>query len=254
MSSFVANGHAVLLHVYETAANVPEGVTLATRAKCCRASVCSGTPQSGSFAMFADWLPLSTAARARRLVGRHRRGVPAAVRFREQRNLRRGRTSGVINNAVLGLPQGPSRWRNGWTIAAITRSLAAVRLDERCAGASCVRRWLPGDSRAHHAVGRNRSGGIDGGSPPSATARAHALPFWHFYPIHYLNWHTVFDSQPARQPDLGRRELRPASVERDGSPQPRLRQEWALPAGLAVRTFVRPLSSPAIAERQRARR
>jgi hypothetical protein len=29
-----------------------------------------------------------------------------------------------------------------------------------------------------------------------------ALPFWHFYPVHYLNWRTVFDSSLRDNPGI----------------------------------------------------
>jgi hypothetical protein len=64
-----------------------------------------------------------------------------------------------------------------------------------------MRSWLPGNSH------RKLSWGETGPNGMTAAAHhlhctGHALPFWHFYPIHYLNWHTVFDSSLRDNPGL----------------------------------------------------
>ena len=144
----------------------------------------------------------------------------------------------VINNAVLGLPKGHrlAQWMND-CCEQPDRVLPYDSMKVR--RRKLLRRWLPGEEAGTSSLGRKRSGWIDGRQHLHCTERAAVLVFLS-HPL--LNWHTVFDSSLRDNPSLIGAQLRAASVERDGAPQPRLRQERPLPAGLAVRTFVCALS------------
>jgi hypothetical protein len=199
MSSFVANGHAVKLHVYDPPEGVPQGVTLTDASKILPRERLFKHSESGSFAVFADgfryrlllelgglWADTDVVC-----LRPFEYATTEVFGWQDER---------VINNAVLGLPKGhrlaqwmddccehPDRARPYDSLKARRRKL--------------LRRWLPGNSRRRIAWGET--------GPIGLTEAAHwlhctsaAQPFWHFYPIHYLNWHTVFDSSLRDNPTL----------------------------------------------------
>ena len=199
MTSFVTHGHTVLLHVYEQLADVPEGVTLADASKVLPRERLFKHAQSGSFAMFADGF------RYRLLLEHGGLWVDTDVVCLRpfefaQTEIYGWQDEQVINNAVLGLPKGHrlAQWMND----CCERPDRVLPYDSiRVRRRKLLRRWLPGDSS------RNMSWGETGPAGLTAAARhlhctGAALPFWYFYPIHYLNWHTVFDSSLHGNPDL----------------------------------------------------
>lgn len=199
MSSFVANGHSVLLHVYDEPAGVPAGVKLVDAASVLPRHHLFVHAKSGSFAIFADWF------RYRLL---HERGglwvdtdVVCLKPFDHAHDeIYAWQDERLINNAVLGLPQG--------------HQLAAWMAD--CC--EHPNRILPYDSartRRRKLLRRLRFGGRGrlikwGESGPGGLTEAarhlgyseRTLPFWHFYPIHHLNWRAVFDSSLRDNPQL----------------------------------------------------
>lgn len=191
LRSFAANGHTVSLHVYDEPEGVPTGIQLVDAARTLPRSAIFRHEQSGSIAAFADWF------RYRLLYDQGGVWVDTDVvclrRFDYSRTEIFGRMDqNIINNAVLGLPAGHAlaRW-----------------MGECC---EAPNRWLPYDSNRirrrklkRRLFQGNRRGNIEWGEtgPNGFTLAARhfqleeaALPFWHFYPIHYLNWATVFDS------------------------------------------------------------
>lgn len=199
MSSFVAHGHGVSLHVYEPPANVPEGVTLSDASEVLPRERVFKHAESGSFAMFAD------AFRYRLLLDRGGLWVdtdvvclkpfafdsPEIFGWQDER---------VINNAVLGLPQGHrlAQWMN----ECCERPDRILPYDSRrMRRRKLMRRWLPGSSRRNLTWGETGPTGLTAAAQHLRCTSA-ALPFWHFYPIHYLNWHTVFDSSLRDNPGL----------------------------------------------------
>jgi hypothetical protein len=199
MASFVANGHTVLLHAYEPPANVPDGVTIADAAKVLPRERLFSHAQSGSFAIFADGF------RYRLLLEHGGLWVDTdMVCLRpfefDSSEVFAWQDERVINNAVLGLPKGHrlAQWMSD-ICEQPDRALPYDSVKQR--RRKLVRRWLPRNSHRHVPWGET--------GPIGMTAAAHhlhctgaALPFWHFYPIHYMNWHTVFDSSLRDNPHL----------------------------------------------------
>jgi hypothetical protein len=189
MSSFLANGHPVHLHAYDTIAGMPTGVTLHDAAKVLPASAIFRHEKSGSIAAFADWFRY-------RLLYEHG-GIWADTDMiclkpleYETDEVFGWMDSQTINNALLGLPKGHrlSHWM-----------------------AQCCEhpnRWLPYDNsrtrrrKLKRRLKLNRRGNIQWGEygPDGITRAAHhfgmadrAQPFWHFYPLHYKQWRAAFD-------------------------------------------------------------
>lgn len=199
LTSFQANGHPVQLHVYEPPAGVPAGIELVDAEQTLSRQHIFRHEQSKSVAAFADWF------RYRVLHARGGIWADTDVVCLKPLNYPGTEVFGwmdetAINNAVLGLRAGhqlaawmaeccehPNRWR--------------PYDDTRTRRRKLKRRFLRG----------NRRGDVKWGEygPQGFTQAARhfgeqdkALPFWHFYPIHYLNWHTVFDGSLPDQPGL----------------------------------------------------
>lgn len=199
MTSFVANGHDVRLHVYEEPADVPAGVTLVDAANVLPRSSLFLHARSASFAIFADWfrykllyeqggLWVDTDVVCLRPFDHARDEIYA---WQDER---------VINNAVLGLPRGhklaawmveccerPNRWRPYDTVKIRRRKL--------------LRRFRPGGGGQRIKWGESGPAGLTQAARHLGCSEQ-ALPFWHFYPIHYLNWRAVFDSSLRDNPQL----------------------------------------------------
>ncbi len=199
MTSFVHHGHGVQLHVYEEPKRLPEGVTLRDAQAILPRQQVFTHAKSGSLAPFSDWF------RYRLL---HENGglwVDADMLclrpFDHENPLIFGWQDGqTINNAVLGLPRGHA---------------LAERMIERCESPNSP---LPGDSwKTRRRKWRQRVLKLNapahttwGDTGPQGLTRAvrelgyttAATPFWHFYPIHYTNWHCVFDDSMQHNPAL----------------------------------------------------
>ena len=191
MASFVAHGHAVLLHVYEAPVNVPKGVTLADAGKVLPRERLFKHAESGSFALFADGF------RYRLLLEHGGLWVDTDVVCLQPFAFTSGEVFGwqdenIINNAVLGLPKGHrlAQWMNE-VCERPDRVLPYDSLKMR--RRKLMRRWLPGDARRTVTWGETGPNGLTAAARHLHCTGA-ALPFWHFYPIGYSNWHTVFDS------------------------------------------------------------
>jgi hypothetical protein len=199
MSSFLAHGHAVALHVYQEPRGVPGGVELLDASLVVPATLLFRHRETGSYAVFADWF--------RYCVLLQFGGIWADTDCVCLRPLRyptaeiyAWEDDRKINNAVLGLPVG--------------HELAAWMAD------CCARpnRFLPYDNwktkwrklRRRLRAGNGRDlvkWGETGPEGFTAAARylgyaERALPSWHFYPIHYRDWRIVFESN---QPGLAAR-------------------------------------------------
>ena len=199
LSSFVAHGHRVLLHVYDEPANVPNGVTLADASQVLPRDRLFKHAKSGSFAMFADGFRY-------RLLLEHGGlwvdtdvvclkpfdfGTSEIYAWQDER---------VINNAVLGLPKGHrlAQWMND-VCERPNRTLAydSVKMRRR----KLMRQWLPGNALSRVSWGETGPDGLTAAAQHLHCTGA-ALPFWHFYPISFSNWHTVFDSSLRDNPGL----------------------------------------------------
>lgn len=196
MRSFVAHGHIVHLHVYEEPRGVPSGVHVVDASATLPQSSLFRHERSGSIAAFADWFRYRLLfeqggiwADTDVVCLRPFDYLDAAIFGRMDQN--------VINNAVLGLA--PGHPLASWMI--------------RCC--ESPNRWLPYDTsrvkrrKLKRFLQGNRRGNIEWGEtgPNGFTLAARhlgvehqALPFWHFYPVHYLNWRAVFDDTLAANP------------------------------------------------------
>jgi hypothetical protein len=190
MTSFVANGHAVKLHVYDEPVGVPRGVTLADAGKVLPRDRLFAHAESGSFALFADWF------RYRLLLEYGGLWVDTDVVCLRPFNYATAEIFGwqdatVINNAVLGLPRGHRLAQ--WMSDCCEHPNRIQPYDSRkMRRRKLMRRLFPGSARARMSWGETGPAGLTAAARHLACTDA-ALPFWHFYPIHYLNWHTVFD-------------------------------------------------------------
>jgi hypothetical protein len=97
----------------------------------------------------------------------------------------------IINNAVLALPAGHEL--AAWMVACCREPNRMLPYDSRrTRRRKLQRRLLQGNRRGNVTWGEYGPQGF------TQAARhlgyeARALPYWHFYPVHYLNWRTVFD-------------------------------------------------------------
>ena len=191
MSSFIANGHGVHLHVYDEPARVPPGVTLMDAADVLPRRHLFAHAASGSFALFADWF------RYRLLHDKGGLWVDTDVVCLKPfdhggEEIFAWQDSLVINNAVLGLSRGhklaqlmaercerPNRFAPYDSLKARRRKL--------------TRMLLPGSPRKQLRWGETGPQGFTEAARHLGYA-TRALPFWHFYPIHYLNWYAAFDT------------------------------------------------------------
>ena len=198
MSSFVANGHAVSLHVYEEPQGVPAGVTLCDATAVLPRRELFVHHFSGSFALFADWFRYRLLAEQGGIwvdtdmvclrpfahVG------PEIFGWQDQ---------STINNAVLGLP--PKHALARWMLDCCERPNRFLPYDSvRMRRRKLMRRLLR-HGRGASAWGETGPVGLTAAARHLGYA-SQALPFWHFYPIHYLNWRTVFDDSLRDTPTL----------------------------------------------------
>jgi hypothetical protein len=199
MSSFMAHGHTLQLHVYAEPAGVPKGVQLVDAGATLPQKLLFHHEPSGSVASFADWF------RYRVLFDRG--GVWADTDVVCLKPLDYGRAEifarqdeDVINNAILGLPAGHAL--AAWMSESCEHPNRNLPYDTaRTRRRKLRRRLLQG----------NRRGNIKWGEygPYGFTAAARhlgyadrALPFWHFYPVPYTNWRCIFDTSLAGNPGL----------------------------------------------------
>lgn len=199
MSSFVANGHTVRLHVYQPPEGIPAGVQLVEAAATLPRKHIFRMADSNSVAGFADWFRFQLL---------HDQGgiwadtdvVCLKPLLYPQSELFGWQDQNVINVAVLGLPAGHELtrcmlecWRHPDRILPYDSS----RLRRR----KLVRRLLPGDSRRRIEWGEIGPFGFTRAARHLGYERL-AVPFWHFYPITFENWHTIFDESLRDNPQL----------------------------------------------------
>lgn len=199
MSSFVAHGHRVQLHVYDEPSNVPSGVTLVDASRILPRERLFKHGQSGSFALFAD------AFRYRLLLEHGGLWVDTDVVCLKPfdfagTEIYAWQDEQLINNAVLGLPKGHrlAQWMND-VCERPNRHLPydSIKMRRR----KLLRSLLPGNALRHVTWGETGPAGLTAAARHLDCTGA-ALPFWYFYPIAWGNWHTVFDSSLRDNPGL----------------------------------------------------
>lgn len=195
MTSFVANGHAVRLHAYEPPIGVPAGVDVVDASTVLPRSALDAHVKSQPLALFADRF------RYQLLFARGGLWVDADVVCLKPFDhatpeIFAWQDTNTINNAVLGLPRGhalaewmlrlceqPKRIQPDDSFRTRRRKIVA-----RLLGRQVKAQWgATGPHGMTHAA--RRLGYAD-----------KALPFWHFYPVAYQNWQTVFDASFAGNP------------------------------------------------------
>jgi hypothetical protein len=198
MSSFVAHGHPVQLHVYEEPASLPGGITLNDAAKILPRSSLFAHGKSGSFATFADWF------RYRLLCDHGGLWCDTDVVCLQPfdypgEEIYAWQDEKIINNAVLGLPRGHrlAKW-----MADVCEFPNTFRpYDSFKTRRRKLQRRLMGHGRIATVWGETGPYGLTQAARLLECTAA-ALPFWHFYAIHFSNWHTLFDSSLSGNPRL----------------------------------------------------
>jgi hypothetical protein len=202
MASFVAHGHRVRLHVYEEPLAGPLGVRLGVPAGVEIADASAVLPRSelflhartGSVAIFADWFRY-------RLLYEHG-GVWADTDVvclkpftYPQAEIFAWEDEAAIGNSVLGLPAHHELAE--WMVQVCENPHRALPYDDgRTRRRKWRRRWLEGNRRGNVRWGETGPQGFTQAARHLGQAHK-ALPFWHFYPLHYRNWRAAFDGSLA---------------------------------------------------------
>lgn len=194
MLSWMAHGHAVVLHAYAEPAGVPAGVRLADARAILPESALFAHGGTGSYALFADWFRY-------RLLARHgglwadtdtvclqplEYAQPEIYAWEDERQ---------VNNAILGLPAGHALAR--WMEDCCARPNRFRPYDGlRVRWRKLRRRLLPGGGRSVLKWGETGPIGL------TAAARhlgclGSALPPWHFYAVAWRDWRAVFEAGSA---------------------------------------------------------
>ena len=199
MSSFIAQGHQVVLHVYEQPAGVPHGVQLTDAATTLPRQHLFRMKGNNSVAGFADWFRFQLL---------HDQGgiwadtdvvclKPLSYPHQEVFGWQ---DQDTINVAVLGLPAGHELAR--WMIECWRHPNRVLPYDSpRLRRHKLLRRLQPGDSRRHVEWGEFGPYGFTLAARHLGYERL-AVPYWHFYPIGYQNWHTIFDDSLRGNPHV----------------------------------------------------
>jgi hypothetical protein len=190
MASFLAHHHRLRLHVYEEPHGVPAGVELADARDTLPENNLFRHRKSGSYAIFADWF------RYRLL--QLRGGIWADTDMVCLRPLNFAvdelyawQDESAINMALLGLPAGHPLAT--WMVRCCEQPNRIKPYDDwRMRWRKIRRGWLGRNSRRDVRWGESGPAGF------TAAARHlgyvdRALPSWHFYPVHFSNWKSVFD-------------------------------------------------------------
>ncbi len=190
LSSFVAHGHRVLLHVYDEPAGVPPGVSLCDASRVLPRDAVFRHARTGSLAPFADWF------RCRVLFEQGGIWSDADVVCLRpwafgQQVVYAWQDDERVCNAVLGLPAG--HWLAEWMAGVCEKPNRVLPYDSPSLIAKKLVRRLLGTG------GREALGFGEAGPRGLTRALRHfgmlelALPSWQFYPIHYSRWRSAFD-------------------------------------------------------------
>jgi hypothetical protein len=193
MASFLAQGHALHLYVYETPAKPPSGVRLMAAEDILPRAQLFTHRRTGSLGSFSDWF------RYRLL--KERGGIWAdadvvclAPLLYPQVEIFGWQDARVLNNAVLGLPAGHelAAWMDA-CCEAPNRPLPYDHLSVRLR--KLRRRYLGRNQRSHVRWGEYGPKGL------TQAARhlgyiGKALPAAHFYPVRCEDWRLMFASYP----------------------------------------------------------
>lgn len=190
ISSFLAQGHEVRMHVYDEVAGTPGGVTLADANLTLARSNIFRHAKSGSLAPFADWF--------RYRVLYEQGGIWADTDvvclkpiILSSAQLFAWQDEQVINNAVLGFERHHPLAQ--WMADCCEQPNRPLPYDSfKVRRRKFKRKFLQGNRRGNIGWGEYGPYGLTRAAQHLGYAQ-YALPFWHFYPVHPLNWRTVFD-------------------------------------------------------------
>lgn len=197
LTSFLAHGHQVQLHAYQELAGVPAGVNVVDAAAVLPRAALESHLKLRPIALFADrfryqllwqlgglWVDTDVVCLK-----------PFAYAHREIFGWQDER---AINNAVLGLPA--SHPLAEWMLRIAEQPYRFQPYDDfKTRRRKLMAQWLGMTSKEQWGATGPQ------GFTQAARHLGHtdkALPFWHFYAVHYLNWRTVFDSSLADNPTL----------------------------------------------------
>jgi Alpha 1,4-glycosyltransferase conserved region/Glycosyltransferase sugar-binding region containing DXD motif len=199
MCSFLANGHAVHLYVYREPVGVPAGVEILDAGQILPADAMFVHETTGSIASFADWF------RYKLLLARGGLWADTDVVCLRPLHYPGAEIFGwqdarIINNAVLGLP--PAHPLAHWMVECCEHPNRLLPYDSaRVRRRKLKRRFLRGNRRGDIAWGEHGPEGLTRAAGHLGYAHL-AVPFWHFYPVHYLNWNAIFDESLAENEQI----------------------------------------------------
>jgi hypothetical protein len=199
MRSFLANGHAVRLHVYREPANVPEGVELADAGATLPPDALFIHEKTGSVAAFADWFRYKLLCERGGLWTDTDVVCLRPLRY-PQAEIFGWQDARIINNAVLGLPRAHPLAQ--WMVQCCEHPNRPQPYDSpRVRRRKLKRRFLHGNRRGDIEWGEHGPAGLTQAANHLGLAQR-ALPFWHFYPVHYQNWNAIFDESLSDYPGM----------------------------------------------------
>lgn len=190
IASFLRNGHAVDLYAYDDVGPVPQGARLADASQILPREFLFHHRRTGSVGLFADWF------RYRLLY--ERGGIWADTDIAclkplafESAEIFAWQDERYLNNAVLGLPRGHELAL--WLAQCCEDPNRLLPYD---GVAMRLRKW-----RRRHLQGNRRDRIRWGENGPKGLTRAalhlgyaeKALPSWHFYPVPWNAWHSLFE-------------------------------------------------------------
>ena len=193
LASFISQGHRVQLHVYDEPKGVPAGVRVVDARRVLAESELFRHPKTGSMAMFADWFRYRV-LHAQGGIWADTDVVCLQALAYPHAEIYAWEDERQINNAILGLPAGHELAL--WMAQCCENPNRILPYDD---GRSRRRKWrrrlLEGNRRANVKWGEFGPAGFTAAARYLGYADK-ALPAWHFYPIHYEQWRSVFDGQP----------------------------------------------------------
>lgn len=198
-ASFLAQGHEVRLHVYAEPANVPVGVKLVDANRTLPERYLFRHIGSGSIAAFADWFRYQLLYEEGGIWADTDVVCLKPLRY-DQPEIFARQDEQIINNAVLGLPAGHDL--AAWMIACCEHPNRVQPYDNsRTRRRKRQRRLLRGNQRGDVEWGEHGPLGFTMAAR-HMNYENRALPFWHFYPVHYLHWRSVFDASLRDNPNF----------------------------------------------------
>ncbi|MCB1624060.1 MAG: hypothetical protein KDI32_05705 [Pseudomonadales bacterium] len=189
IASFLANGHAVDLYVYEDIGPVPPGAALCEAATILPRELLFRHRRTGSVAHFADWFRYKVLHRAG--------GIWADTDVVCLRPLDYSdpvvfawETDAYVNSAVLGLPAGHPL--ADWLAATCATPNKILPYDSwRLRLRKLRRRYFQGDRRDRIRWGETGPKGLTHAARHFGLLDR-ALPSWHFYPVPAERWQELF--------------------------------------------------------------